>query len=73
LNVPTFSSEVEKYVLDPNMFLFSFIIIMLMLFICINLLSVFICVSVLDFSLLVNYSDIFLCFSCYTVGLSCLY
>jgi len=46
---------------------------MLMLFICINLLSVFICVSVLDFSLLVNYSHIFLCFCCYTVVLSCLY
>jgi len=37
-----------------------------MLFICINLLSVFICVSVLDFSLLANYSHIFLCFCCYS-------
>ena len=38
-----------------------------MLFMCINLLSIFICMSVLDFSLLVNYSHIFLCFCCYTV------
>ena len=39
---------------------------MLMLFICINLLSV------LGFSLLANYSHIFLCFCCYAVVLSCL-
>ena len=47
--------------------------IILMLFICINLLYIFICESVLDFSLLLNYSHIFLCFCCYTVVLSCLY